>query len=259
MLSATGTALAGLSVGTASVRAGGKSSSNGKSLYDIGLSLRDKHDWSNSEWRSFLSKKGMDHTHSSVEIPVSKGGTERNDPGTQKMDQSKLRFYLTYTYSPDITQPQYDAIDFEWEFVYGDELPYGESPYDLCTIEWEQGKYNYGGLYYDNDWCREVKNGDTSGVTGAAVEYDDGAHTNYIIGDAVNNDPDNYNQASYMGLSVEQESGSASDNDIDFDYWHSWENTYFNVSIGTGGVSVSPQSGTNWWSESKVVQVEDID
>lgn len=219
----------------------------GKTLYERSLHLRDTHDWSVSEWRSFLDEHGAQFNFTDKVIPLAT--LEGDDQlSAQYLNKGYLKLSVTFNIGYHYPSDYLPRIDVDWEFNITGDLPNyrGEDPWDAIELRWDSEDYNLADSkqYYGYNVRDPADHGVVSKTNeGMIAEWDD-------YGETATLDPLELpvTVGSYFGTAVRHESTEPADHrGIEVHYKHFWSNVELTWSFTAGAPSVTPQNVDYSW------------
>jgi hypothetical protein len=206
-------------------------------LYEYSLILRKYRGWDVHEWRTWLAIHDLEFVYDGSAVTI-KQSNPNDGPGTQKLNESSAKLYMTYTRGEDT-----DHLNVEWSLNDG-WLSYAEPPTDYVSISFEGDYYNFTDGK-DEDYGEYVSSAeavDSLGHNYRVVAYDADGHAMYSTG----------RFGSWFDTKLYSTGGTQSTRQIYMDYHCRWEDEVvkgFSVgSDGDGGLNFGSETG-HWRAE----------
>lgn len=217
------------------------------------LRQRERANLSTEQWRKLLERAGYAIKKSDTSTTIPYQSQDSDSVSVQTLDEYRLDVYRTFLFSSNGRH----YIDLDWEFNYGDTAPKGEAPKDLVTIEWESDDYVYDSKYMGS-YCQSNSKGSSEGASGIAIEWDDHGQASDVIRSQVGKRDKEYSFGDYCGarLRIKSDAGPSNERQFFFKLYHITSSVDLSVSIGMGGLAVTPSTSASysWIHESNGVQ-----
>ncbi|WP_144240180.1 hypothetical protein [Natrinema altunense] len=214
--------------------------SNSDNLLERSLILREEEGWPVDKWREYLIKHGADVYSASgkLQVPLNNADDKAH---VEELERSWIT--ITLTYSENLGSDDYIDLSWQWEYY----TPDAPIPLDLVKIGWSDNDYVRSGEPWYGSYVSEITDKDSEFNTGFVAEYDSSEQEQSTLPYNPAPGEDKTIYGSGCGMPVKTKDTDPSKRRIEFDYYHTWEETTYDISVGPNGPVVNPGSETAQW------------
>ncbi|WP_155945804.1 hypothetical protein [Natrinema sp. J7-1] len=217
-----------------------RGSFNSDNLLERSLTLREQEGWTVNEWTEYLTKHGADVYSASgkLQVPLNNDDDKAH---VEELERSWIT--ITLTYSENLGSDDYIDISWTWDY-YAPDAPI---PLDLVKIGWSSDDYVRVGEPWYGSYVSEITDKDSVFDNGFVAEYDSREQESTTLPPDPRPGEGQTTYGSGWGVPVKTKDTDPSLRRIEFDYYHTWNEISYDISIGPNGPSVNPDSETDQW------------